>query len=77
MQRSSAFRPASTDNEYGGDRKCFFRSVHEDHQARAGGRLFFNIQPGKHKAREVDETAEGRREERGEIAAREQGTQRY
>lgn len=60
MQRSSAFRPASTDNEYGGDRKCFFRSVHEDHQARAGGRLFFNIQPGKHEAREVDETAEGR-----------------
>lgn len=77
MQRSSAFRPASTDNEYGGDRKCFFRSVYEDHQARAGGSLFFNIQPGKHEAREVDETAEGRREERGEIAAREQGTQRY
>lgn len=34
--------------------------MHEDHQARAGGRLFFNIQPGKHEAREVDETAEGR-----------------
>lgn len=54
--------------------------MHEDHQARAGGRLFFNIQPGKHEAREVDETE--RRDVEGEggggeIAAREQGTQRY
>lgn len=38
--------------------------MHEDHQARAGGRLFFNIQPGKHEAREVDETE--RRDVEGE-----------
>lgn len=55
VQRSSALRPASTDNEYGGDRKCFFRSVH----GRPGWAFLIFVR--KHEARVADETGQGQR----------------